>query len=77
MRQLGLRVAVERSYCFLFKGTIIAHKAGVVTSGQHNFVDLFCNKSVYDIKNHKARDAGLPIASDKRKVWEICPFLDC
>jgi len=74
--QLGLRVAVERGHCFLFKGAIIAHRATAVTSGQRNFVDLFCHKSVYDVKNRMATEGLLPKSTDARKVYQTYSFLN-
>ena len=69
--QLNMRVAVERGDCFLFKGAITAHRAEAVTSGQRNFIDLFCHKSVYDVARHSVENAGGSKHEDTRKVYPI------
>ena len=72
--QLGIKVAVERGDCFMFKGAIIAHKACAVTEGYRNFIDLFCHKSVYDVQNRVKAEAGQPNSTDIRKVCFIFPY---
>ncbi|PUU80610.1 hypothetical protein B9Z19DRAFT_1123307 [Tuber borchii] len=51
----------------MFKGAIIAHKICAVTEGQHNFIDLFCHKSVYNIQNLVKKEAGQAKPTDIRK----------
>ncbi|PUU81806.1 hypothetical protein B9Z19DRAFT_1062372 [Tuber borchii] len=74
--QLGIKVAVERGDCFMFKGAIIAHKACAITEGQRNFIDLFCHKSVYDVQNRVKEEAGQAKSTDIRKRAPSKPNLD-
>jgi len=60
----------------LFNSTIITYSTGVVICEQHNFVELFYYKSVYNVMYHKAREAGWPTPSAKRKVDKIYDFLN-
>ena len=66
--QLGIKVAVERGDCFMFRGAVIAHKACAITEGHRNFVDLFCHQSVWDVRNRKREESDKPYWIDTRKV---------
>ncbi|KAG0137820.1 hypothetical protein HOY82DRAFT_546779 [Tuber indicum] len=66
--QLGLKVEVRRGECLFFNDAVIAHRTLPVTTGRRNFVELFCDSSIYNVAEKKRKVQWGARRGDKRKV---------